>query len=78
MTLRGRIKFIYLLKLKTNLLIAVIIIDASMAHQKFSIKNPSITLEASNSVIALITNKNKPMVNTVIGKVSNNKIGFTM
>jgi len=40
--------------------------------------NPSIILLAINMMIALMTNRNKPSVSTVIGKVNITKIGCTI
>jgi hypothetical protein len=46
------------------------------AVPKESIVNPSTNLLHNNTIPALITNKNKPNVKTVIGKVKKTKIGF--
>ena len=49
----------------------------SMAVQILLTENPSINLSANNIISALITNKNKPKVTMVIGKVKIIKIGFS-
>ena len=46
------------------------------AVQKLETENPSIQLFAIKINTALITNKNKPKVTMVIGKVKITKIGF--
>lgn len=48
-----------------------------IAHHIFITSNPSISLSANNINNAFITNKNRPSVNIVIGKVNITKIGFT-
>ena len=49
----------------------------SMAVQNEATSNPSTKWSQSKMIMALITNKNKPRVKNVTGKVSNTKIGFT-
>ena len=48
-----------------------------IAVQILDTPKPSINLSANNMINALTTNKNKPKVNIVIGKVKIIKIGFT-
>ena len=50
----------------------------SIAIQILLTENPSINLSAKSIINALITNKNNPRVNTVIGKVRITKIGLTI
>lgn len=47
------------------------------AHQKPETENPLIRKSASKMMMALITNKNNPMVRMVIGSVRSIKTGFT-
>jgi hypothetical protein len=51
---------------------------ANKAVQKLEIVKPLTTAETSISTKAFTTNKNRPIVNTVRGKVSNMSKGFTM
>src|SRR5690606_7890766 len=46
------------------------------AHQNPSTTNPGTISAAINSITALITNKNSPRVNTVIGMVNKMRIGL--
>lgn len=48
-----------------------------MAVQNELTENPSTNSSQSKIMIALMTNKNKPNVKKVTGKVNNTKIGFT-
>ena len=48
-----------------------------MAHQMLSTENPSINLSAKRIINPFITNKNKPKVRMVTGKVKMTKSGFT-
>jgi hypothetical protein len=48
------------------------------AHQKPSTRNPFTNLAASKMINALMTNKKRPNVNRVIGKVSMIRMGFTI
>ncbi len=50
----------------------------SIADQKLVTLKPSIKLSAKNMIIALITNKNRPKVRMVTGKVNITNIGFTI
>lgn len=51
--------------------------EARMAVPKDSILKPSIKLEAIDKRMALMTNKNKPRVRMVTGKVRRISSGFT-
>ena len=48
-----------------------------MADQILLTENPSINLSANKIIKAFITNRNKPKVTMVIGKVKIIKTGFT-
>ena len=48
-----------------------------MAVQNELTENPSTNSSQSKMMTALMTNKNKPKVKKVTGKVNNTKIGFT-
>lgn len=48
------------------------------AHQKPSTENPGISQSQAKITSALITNKKRPSVRTVIGKVNNTKSGLTV
>ncbi len=50
----------------------------NIAHQNPSTLNPLINALHSRIITALITNKNKPKVSTVSGKLKKLKIGFTV
>src|SRR5664279_534061 len=50
----------------------------SSAHQKPSTWNPFTNLAASKMISALMTNKKRPNVNSVMGKVSMISMGFTI
>ena len=47
------------------------------ALQKPDTEKPAISLSATIMIIALITSRNSPNVNTVTGKVNNTIIGLT-
>ena len=48
-----------------------------IAHQIFATENPSINLSAKRIISPFITNKNKPKVMIVTGRVKMTKSGFT-
>ena len=50
----------------------------SSAHQKLSTLKPFTRLLAHNTISALITSRNKPIVITVTGKVRITSTGFTI
>lgn len=52
-----------------------IILNKKAVQKEFTLKPPTI-VSHSNMIIALITNKNKPKVKKVIGKVNSTNIGF--
>jgi hypothetical protein len=49
----------------------------NMAVQILFTANPSINLSANSIIRAFITNRNRPKVTTVIGKVNTINMGFT-
>lgn len=68
--------FLYMYRL-AKVLTIVTMSDPTKAARKPSTAKPSINEAANQNKKAFITNRKRPRVSTVIGKVNNTRIGLT-